>query len=210
MHNENQFIQQFGEAIKGFWDTGSEERKQCLLTDILHYAKTHPEKFKKELQEVQFDKEFSPLPVVLEALSKDTDTWGHFFVDTLDKIFEHAKASDKPHDILNYLIEFAYIEQDHRPFVQTIVDRLNKETDSGNLSSKLAAIWTLPAYLKNSSIKNKSSILRSLQDNLLDKNWKVRYVTHKALGYEDMLPVGQNLSLSDRMRKLIFGEPKTV
>lgn len=206
----NQFLEKFSDPIKSFWETGSEQEKQKLLTDILHYASTNPEKFKQELQQVQFDKELTPLAVVLEALSKDTDKWGQFYVDTLDKIFEQAKVVDKPQDILSCLMEFAYIEKDNSPFVQLIVDRLNKETDSDNVSVKLAAIWTLPAYLKNPSIRNKSSITHSLQQKLYDKNWKVRYVAFKSLGYEDMLPDGHKLSMGDQIRKLIFGAPPTI
>lgn len=206
----NQFLEQFGKAIKDFWETGSEQQKQQLLTDILHYANTSPEKFKQDLQEVQFDKELTPLAVVLEALSKDTDRWGQFYVDTLDNIFEQAKVTNKPQDILSCLMEFAYIEKDSSPFVQRIVGRLNKETDSDNLPVKLAAIWTLPAYLKNPSIRNKSSIMNSLQQKLNDKNWKVRYVAFKALGYEDMLPAGHKLSMGDQIRKLILVAPPTV
>jgi hypothetical protein len=206
----NQFLEKFSTPIKSFWETGSEQEKQKLLTDILQYANTNPEKFKQELQEVQFDKELTPLAVVLEALSKDTDKWGQFYVDTLDKIFEQAKVADKPHDILSCLMEFAYIEKDNSPFVQRIVDRLNKETDSDNVSVKLAAIWTLPAYLKNPSIRDKSSITNSLQQKLHDKNWKVRYVAFKSLGYEDMLPDGHKLSMGDQIRKLIFGVPPTI
>ena len=80
----NQFVEQFGNSIKTFWQTGSEEQKQKILADILKYANDNPRIFKQDLEEVQFDKELMPLAVVLEALSKDTDTWGQFYVDTLD------------------------------------------------------------------------------------------------------------------------------
>lgn len=210
MINTNQFVEKFEKPIKDFWATNSEQQKQQLLTDILQYANANPEKFKQELQEVQFDKELAPLEVILEALSKDTDKWGDFYVDTLDEIFEHAKASDKPQDFLNCLMEFGYIEKDKRPFLQRIVDRLQKESDSDNLSVKLAAIWILPAYLNNPSVRNRSAITDLLHQKLFDKNWKVRYVAFKSLGYEGLLPEGHKLSIGDRIRKLILGTPPTV
>lgn len=107
-------------------------------------------------------------------------------------------------------MEFAHIENVNRPFVQKIVDRLYKETDSDNLPAKLAAIWTLPAYLTNPSLRNKSLIVDTLQQKLHDKNWKVRYVAFKSLGFEDMLPSGHKLSLIDQIRKIIYGAPPTV
>lgn len=206
----NQFLEQFGIAIKSFWETDSEQEEQQLLTDILQYANKNPEKFIQDLQEVQFDKELMPLAVVLEALSKDTDKWGQFYADTLDEIFEQAKVANKPQDILSCLTEFGYIEKDSRPFVQRIVDRLFKETESDNLPTKLAAIWMLPPYLKNPSIENKSLITEKLQQKLDDGNWKVRYVSFEALGYEDMLPVGYKLIMGDKIRKFIFGAPSTI
>ncbi|THU39156.1 hypothetical protein FAM09_11600 [Niastella caeni] len=206
----NQFVNQFGDAIKSYWETASEGLKQQLIKDILQYANTNPQTFKRDLEKVQFDNKLTPLAVVLEALSKETDTWGQFYVDTLDAIFEQAKIANKPQDILSCLMEFAYIEKDHRPFVQSIVDRLHKETDSDNLASKLAAIWTLPAYLANPSVRNKSLIVDSLQQKLYDKNWKVRYVAYKSLSFENMLPIGHKLSIGDQIRKVVFGEPPMI
>jgi hypothetical protein len=206
----NQFVNQFGDAIKGYWDTASEDQRQQLLKDILQYANTNPQTFRQELEDVQFDNELMPLAIVLEALSNDTDNWGQFYIDTLDAIFKQAKMANKPQDIFNCLMEFAYIEKDHRPFVQSIVDRLHKETDSDNLASKLAAIWTLPAYLANPSVRNKSIITDSLQQKLFDKNWKVRYVAYKSLAFENMLPIGHKLSIGDQIRKVIFGNPSII
>jgi hypothetical protein len=206
----NQFVDQFGNALQSFWETGSDAERQKLLTDIFQYANTNPQTFKRDLKEVQFNNKLMPLPIVLEAFSKDTDTWGQFYVDTLDNIFENAKTSDKPYDILSCLMEFAYIEKDNRPFVQCIVDRLHKEIDSDHVSTKLAAIWTLPAYLTNQSIRNKSLIADSLREKLHDKNWKIRYVTFKSLGFENMLPDGYTLSIADRLRKIILGAPPTI
>lgn len=206
----NQFVDQFGKALQSFWETGSDDERQKLLTDILQYANTNPQTFKRDLEEVQFDNKLMPLAIVLEALSKDTDTWGQFYIDTLEKIFEKAKSSDKPYEILSCLMEFAYIEKDNRPFVQRIVDRLHKEIDSENVSTKLAAIWTLPAYLTNQSIRNKSLIADALRQKLYDKNWKVRYVTFKSLGFENLLPDGYTLSIADRLRKIILGAPPTI
>ena len=206
----NQFINLFGNRIKSHWETDSEDQRQKLLSDILQYANSNVESFKQDMEEIQFDNELSPLPIVLEALSKDTDTWGQFYVDTLGKIFEKAKQADKPQEILNYLMEFAYIEKDEKPFVQRIVDRLYKETNSDNLSTQLAAIWTLPAYMKNPVVRNKPSIIESVQQKLQDKNWKVRYIAFKSLGFENMLPNGSKLSIGDQFRKLVFGAPPTI
>jgi hypothetical protein len=150
------------------------------------------------------------LPIISEALSTDTENWGQFYVDLLDDILETAKHSSKPNDILNNLQEFSYIENDSKPFVQKIVDRLCREIDSENLNVKLASIWTLPNYLDNNSLRNKSSIIDKLQEQLYDQNWKVRVVAFKSLGFENLLPDGYHLSLKDKLTKLFFGEPPII
>jgi len=204
----NQFVNLFGDRIKSYWETDSDDPRRELRSEILQYANSNVEDFKQEVEEVQFDTDLSPLPVVLEALSKNTDEWGQFYVDTLDKIFEQAKQIEKPNDILSNLSEFTFIEEDERPFVQRIVDKLYKETDGDMLLTKLAAIWTLPTFLSNPSIRNRSQMINSLQQKLQDKNWKVRYVTFKSLGFENLLPPNSKLSFGDQIRKLIFGAPQ--
>src|SRR5687768_6981272 len=169
-HSMNQFVNLFGQRIKDFWSDSTEQGMSKLLEDILNYANSDTQKFKKEFYDAQFDKNVDPLPVVLEALSKDTDNWGNFFVDQLEIILNTANSSKKPSDKLTYLLEYSYIAKDHRPFVQRIVDRLYKEIDSANMAIRKAAIWTLPVFLNNHSIRNKSLIIDSLHKKLNDKS----------------------------------------
>ena len=205
----NEFVNKFKSQVDSFWDVGEDEKKK-VLNDILKYANSNQQKFKNEINKVKFDKELMALPIISEALSSDTENWGQFYVDLLDDIIETAKQLSKPNDILNNLQEFSYIENDSRPFVQKIVDRLYKELDSENLNVKLASIWTLPNYLDNNSIRNKSSIIDKLRQQLYDQNWKVRVVAFKSLGFENHLPDGHKLSIKDKMTKLFFGEPPMI
>ena len=165
----NEFVNKFKTQIDSFWEVGEDDKKN-VLSDILKYANSNQQKFKNEINQIKFDKELMALPIISEALSKDTENWGQFYIDLLDDILETAKQSSKPNDILNSLQEFSYIENDSRPFVQNIVDKLYNELNSENLNVKLASIWTLPNYLDNNSIRNKSSIIDKLQQQLYDKN----------------------------------------
>lgn len=205
----NQLIEQFGDRIPHFWES-SEDAKKRLLTDILTFANADPVLFKRDLEEVMFDDELSPLPIVLEALSKDTASWGPYYLVILNKIFEQARQTSKPDIILTHLWDFDYILEDHNPVVQDVVDRLVKEIDSDYLPNKLAAIATLPSFLTNPSVRNSSSARNRLQQKLHDKNWKVRYIAFKELSYENMLPDGYSLPVADRIRRLVFGDPSTV
>jgi hypothetical protein len=205
----NEFVDKFKSRIDSFWDVNEDEKKN-ILSDVLKYANSNQQKFKNEINQVKFDKDLMALPIISEALSTDTENWGQFYVDLLDDILETARQSSKPNDVLNNLQEFAYIEKDNRPFVQKIVDRLYKELESEELDIKLASIWTLPNFIDNSSIKNKSSIVEKLRQQLFDQNWKVRVVAFKSLGYGNLLPDGYKLSLKDKVTKLILGEPPII
>ena len=203
----NQFSNMFGPRIKNFWSDATEQVYSRLLKDILDYANAEPQKFKNELREFQFDKEIDPLPVVLEALSKDTDNWGSFFVEQLDEILNASQKATKPSDILTYLMEYAYVEKDSRPFVQHIVEKLHKAMDSENSAVRRAAIWNLPSFMKNSSLQNKSRVIAALQEKLNDRSWKTRFVAFEALKFENLLPEGFKLKLTDKAFSIVLGKP---
>jgi len=206
----NHFSEKFDNRIRTFWNDNIETEKQRLLDDILQYANANSQTFKRDIAEIQFDKDLEPLPIILEALSKDTTNWGQFYVDLLDDIFDTAKQTEKPNKILRNLIDYAYIEKDDKPFIQKIVDRLYKELDNDNLDAKLAAIWTLPNFLDNKIVKNRNKIIDTLQRLLNDNNWKVRIVAFKSLEYENLLPERYSLSFKDKLLKFIFGEPEQI
>lgn len=204
----NRFVDQYGDGIRRFWDTtATDAEKVKLLADILAYANKHPQQFKIELKEVLFDAEIDPLSVVLEALSKDTDNWGDFFVEILQHIFDAAYATKKADSILFNLTEFYYIENDTRPFVQKIADKLLAELDSPRPDIRVIVIKHILGYLNNPSIKNTTAIVNKLTEKLNDQNWKVRCVAHQYLGLENLLPGGAKLRLSDKLSKLVFGRP---
>ncbi|MEO3402994.1 hypothetical protein AAFN85_03770 [Mucilaginibacter sp. CAU 1740] len=204
----NQFINEYGDSLRRFWDKATtESEKEKLHTNILAYANNNPHQFTTELKEVLFDTDLDPLSVVLEALSKDTDTWGDFFVEILGKIFNAAYATDKADEILFNLTEFYYVEDDTRPFVQKIVNKLQTELSSTRTDIRLAAIRNIISFLNNPSIRNKTAIINQLTGMLNDPDWKVRYVTFQYLGFENLLPNGAKLGLADRLKKMIFGQP---
>jgi hypothetical protein len=205
----NQFANKFGKRISDFWNIDEDEKKR-LLKEILKHANSNRQLFTTEFNEIKFDNELMASSVVLEALSEDTENWGFFYVDFMHDIIETAKKSRKPDDILQHLVEFSYIENDKRPFVQELVNRLYQEIESENLAVKLAAIWTLPCYLGNSSIKNKSVIIEKLRQQLYSDNWKVRVMAFKSLRIENLLPDGYKLSFKDKITKLLFGEPAII
>jgi hypothetical protein len=205
----NNFVNRFETQIESFWKQDKDERKK-LLDEILLYANSNQHTFKNEIDQVKFDQDLMALPIISEALSADTEAWGQFYVDLLDDILEAAKQSNNPNDFLEHLENFSYIEDDNRPFVQQIIDRLYKELGSENLHIKLASIWTLPNYLENNSIRNKSSIIDKLRQHLYHENWKVRVVAFKSLGFVDLLPGGYELPLKDKLKKFIFGSPPII
>ena len=104
-------------------------------------------------------------------------------------------------------MEYTYVEEDQHPFVQKIVDRLYKAVDAENPVVSRAAIWYLPPFLQNASIRNKTYIISSLQEKLKDKNWKTRFVAHNSLKFENLLPEGHRLKFTDKVLAKLWGNP---
>lgn len=205
----NQFLNKFGVPIDNYWESTKKERGK-LLRDILEYANANRQSFLNDFNQIKFDAEIMALPVIMEALSADTESWGLFYVDLLNDILLAAKQSDKPNDTLTYLQEFFYIEEDTRPFIQEIVNSLYKELDSDNVEVKLACIRILPDFLHNSSILNRSLIIEKLREQLFDKDWRVRVFTFDSLKNEELLPAGYRLSLKDKLIRLTQGKPESI
>lgn len=203
----NEFSNLFSQRIKNIWSDTSGLGQSELLKDILNYANADAQKFKSELKDIQFNKDVDPLPVVLEALAKDTNNWGAFFVEKLDEILNAAQNAKKPYDILIYLLEFDYIAKCQQPFVQQIVERLHKAVESGDSTVSRAAIFNISSFMNNGSITNKNFFIYSLQEKLNDKSWKTRLVAYEALKFENLLPKSYILKFTDRALLMIMGKP---
>lgn len=111
-----------------FWDADKEGRIM-ILKEVLQAADRAPSSFMRVLEPVELDPERSPLPVVLEALSQDTDQWGDYFVALLDRILDRAETATDPAPVLDLLGGYSHSEKDHRPFIQRIVDRFVEGLD---------------------------------------------------------------------------------
>ncbi|HEX6226494.1 MAG TPA: HEAT repeat domain-containing protein, partial [Chryseolinea sp.] len=72
---------------------------------------------------------------------------------------------------------------------------------------KMASIWALPNYLENNLVQNKSSIIEKLRQQLQHEHWKVRVSAFTSLGFVDLVPAGYELSLKDKLAKLVFRCP---
>jgi len=188
----------------------TDAEKSKLLRDVLLYANSNPDSFKRDINEIQFDPVLKPLPIILEALSKDTETWGDFYVAVLNDILNKAEQIDRPGGVLTYISEFYYIEEASGDFVQKIADLLLKARKSESEKIQLKAICTLPGYLRNPAIKNRDLILNCLIEKLDDKNWKARYLSFKYLKYEGLLLEGRRLSFKDMILKTFLGEPEQI
>lgn len=185
-----------------------EAQMQELFADVLVYANSNPEAFKKEMAEIQFDPALQPLPVVLEALAGDTDRWGQFYVDLLDTILDKTKKTNHPQDIVDNLIEFAHIETHPKLFVKHVANRLYKELTDDNMYTKSAAISMLPHYLDNPIVEDKEPMLQELHNKLKNPKWHIRYLAYISLK-PNKLPKGYSLPFFDKLLRMYYGRPLT-
>ena len=209
MNENNLFWKKFEERIDNYWGN-TDEAKESLERDILEYANANPVKFRREFEAVMFDEDVMSLGIVMDSLAEDTDNWGGFFVHVVDDILQAARESDEPNDILTYLEILYSVEDDTRPFVSDIVKRFENELDGNHLEIECAAIWVIPIFLDNPSIRNKEALKNRLIQKLNSSNWKVRFVAHESLRLSDLLPEGAKLSFMDRLYTKIFGEPPMI
>jgi hypothetical protein len=199
----NEFLNQFADRIQSFYKD-QEQEKQLLLTDILSYANLNPEEFNNQVKEIGYDKKLMALSIIMEALSKDTDRWGDFYVDLLEDIFSRAKQSSVPKQFLMYLSDFAFIERDRKEYVQRTVSIFDREIEAENIAVKLAAIENLGYYMHNDFIKDTGLIIEKLRIKLNDANWKVRHAAFTALQEAGLLRDGDKLQVKDKLMKLLF------
>ena len=93
-----------------------EENKQNILKHILQTANDEKSNFISRVKQINptgnpANEEFSPLQVVYEALAKDLNNWGNFFVEELKRILEIAKSSPRPRKVLDVLTEYVYVNK---------------------------------------------------------------------------------------------------
>lgn len=199
----------FEDRMKAFWEEMPENEMQSLFNDILVYANANPESFKAELAEFQFDVNLQPLPIILEALSRNTDRWGQFYVDLLDTILAKTKTAKDPQAMIDHLIEYCLVEYHPKLFVKHIAARLHKELLADNLYTKCAAISMLPNYLENPVVEDKEEILAEIKRKLKNPKWQVRYIAYISLKNTKRLPPNYKLSFKDKLLRLYYGPQLT-
>ena len=187
-----------------------ETKRAPILAEMLQYANENPSKFKSEILALLKSEDNLIICHVVEALSKDSENWDTFLIEMVDYIYDEANKAENPQPILENLSYFSFIELEKKLYVQKIADRIYKELNNEKIKIQLASIWVLPFFIENEIIKNKSTMLNSLQDKLYDKNWQVRYVAYTSLGYAKMIPAGFKYSLLDRIRGLFEEKPMII
>lgn len=203
----NELATKFNDAFIHYLDY-SDDVKTKIDSDILQYANENKEVFYEQFEEIMFTEDSEVIYVVFSALSKASDDWGSLYVMAINKIIETAEASDKPENYLTHLFELYVIEEQRKPFVQQLAERLQRAMYSSNMKVQWAAISMLPDLLFSGYVRNRSNMIAEIQEFLKHRDWRYRVVAHKAIeSLEESLPHDFRLSILDRLRMKVFGEP---
>ena len=192
----------FTEKFNDFYNL-TESNQNELLNEVLKTANNNPEAFKKLVAQLEFGLE-CPLPFIYEALSKDLENWGSFYVDEFQRLLKLANANNVPKNYLTYLSEFSYLKpeefKERNEIVRLAIAQL------GNPQ----AIFRYYAYnvLFDMYLDNDDSLKDILIKGLKDKDWRIRYWTHLNCEDFNLLPKGHSLKLTDRLRAMIFDTVK--
>lgn len=158
--------------LEMFYDLQEHEQQETLRS-ILNIANDNPEKFRHAIQNEKFDR-LNNLPIIYEALSKDLDNWADFFITEIERLFESAKQSNTPYNILNHLEEFAYIDPNKFKHRDKIVEILIAQLDNVNPTFRYYALDLLTDFVKDDDIPT----INIVRKHLNDENWRIRYWTY--------------------------------
>lgn len=180
--------------LEAFADKNIQEQ-QAMLSAILRKANSDPEKFRQEMIRGGFNKP-DQLRIIYEALSKDPETWSHFFLEETERILNAARKSETPEKILKLLTEFSFINPDHFFYREKLVEILNNELDNKVPVFRYYAISMLHDFVES----NDYDTIARMKQLLKDPEWRIRYWTFFILKDLNLLDNLEKLSLTDRIK----------
>lgn len=203
----NEFLRQFETKIGKYWSDIEAFEQEEILNEVLMYANKDPHAFQIEFKEFQFEDDFFAIPVIFEALIAHSDEWDFFYMDFLNDIFEVAKISKTPNEILSCLDEFTMFSDDDYAISQKVVDRILKELNGNHYQCKIAAIITLSEFIDAPGVRRSNVVKSSLHEFLNSSDWGIRVVTYDVLKTFGHLPDGARLSFMDNFKLLFKTKP---
>ncbi len=202
----NDFIEKFKLDIDEYIYLDDQEHEE-LLNKILNYANNNQGSFVKDVISIPLDEDVIIVSMILEALIKDSKTWGDFIVEYLKLIISKIKQEESPKQFVYHIIDFEIITFDKSSLVQKTADILYEEIDTQIIEIKNAIILTLMSFIDHENIKNRQSIIDKIQQQLNYNDYKVRLFTYNELKRNSLLPKNYQLTFKDKLNKLLFGTP---
>ncbi len=192
------------EKLDVFYDMKEEEQEK-YLAEILHYANSNENEFKKYCSTIE-PTEFCPLSPIYQALSIEWSKWGTFLTEEYTRIYKQAKKTEYKldEDIYDYTtcLEDIEPEENNQEFLSTIFNLLAKDLTNELVLYRHHALWLMSSREFPNDSENK--LISLIKEKLSDSNWKVRTLASEILEYTDKISKEEiRLSLFDRLRKKI-------
>ncbi len=197
------------EKIANFWDIEEDSERDALLEKIRHYAASKDEdEFIKDVRQTFEQINFSGISVIYEALSTTPQRWGQFFKEEYERAFASAEKSENPFEILECLEEISFVEGSKIDYNAEIINILSNYLTNPNDVLRYKSIWLIGDWITKENSKNYPQIVAELRNNLVDRNWKIRYITKGVLEDIGRLPTGYSINFLDKVRGKIYNPYK--
>jgi len=191
----------FGEnGDQSFYELDMPEQ-DAIFAQIRAYANANKTRFIQEVRTFDLQEELSPLPLVYEAIAKDSDNWSDFYVDEIKRVLDFSLTTDNPKGVLDNLNELVFnLDTADAPHIRKIMDMLGQAVEATNATVRREAIFLVSGILNSDNLKQYHALVSSITARLHDPAWRVRYTAYLALTDANALPAGFKLSLLDRLR----------
>jgi hypothetical protein len=172
-----------------------EDEQNALLKSILKAANDNPDEFIAYIKSIEFNDD-APLSIIYEALAKDIDNWGKFFLEEFSRLFDLAKNDKDPEKYLIFVNDFAHIKLDDFKERKNLLELAITEIDDNNQKIRYWAYNTIGDFYEKGDIESKSALINGLQD----PSWPIRKMVYSDCIDFNILPENFKLSLKDKMR----------
>jgi hypothetical protein len=187
-------------ALKDFNERSA--RRKIILASIEEKAKLQPEIFKTylwRLKLTQLDEAFKYADLI-ESLSKNCTQWKQLLLDELDRVLLYCDRT-KSKSPFFALQGFADLESCRDSAANgAIRRRYAVALRSTSPSVRRAVIELAEGYMLSAD----AELRNALTECLSDPDWKVRARSEALLQDQQLLPLGYQTSLIDRIRRRLF------
>jgi hypothetical protein len=180
----------------------SDESRESVNSELLKLAASDKAGFITFIRRLPLT-EPNNLFEVYQALATDTEHWAQVMIDEMDRLFNEARTSDSPAQVLEPLEAIIFFQDGSEEVREEVCQRLVASLDSPITSIRRRAAWLLGDFIKPQDGYSIEKITLTLRN---DSDWRVRNFAFLTLRDNQLLPRNFNLPIFDQLRARVLDE----